>query len=86
MVAEGVSGGFAAVYPVLVAADGAMMSETLYGLLIAAALYVSLRILEGERAPLVAASLGVAIIFTMLIGIYPDPFIAMARHAVILGF
>jgi NADH-quinone oxidoreductase subunit N len=31
-------------------------------------------------------ALGVAIVFTMLIGIYPDPFIAMARHAVILGF
>ena len=30
--------------------------------------------------------LGVAIIFTMVIGIYPDPFIAMARQAVILGF
>ena len=31
-------------------------------------------------------ALGVAILFTMLIGIYPDPFIALARHAVILGF
>jgi len=31
-------------------------------------------------------ALGVAIIFTMLIGIYPDPFIALARQAIILGF
>ena len=37
-------------------------------------------------APALNMALGVAIIFTMLIGIYPDPFIAMARHAVILGF
>jgi NADH-quinone oxidoreductase subunit N len=37
-------------------------------------------------APGLNMALGVAIIFTMLIGIYPDPFIAMARHAVILGF
>src|SRR5438128_2725608 len=37
-------------------------------------------------APGLTMTLGVAIIFTMLIGIYPDPFIAMARHAVILGF
>ena len=31
-------------------------------------------------------ALAVAIAFTLLIGIYPDPFIAMARHAVILDF
>ena len=37
-------------------------------------------------APALNMALGVAIIFTMLIGIYPDPFIAMARHAAILGF
>ncbi|HEY2381353.1 MAG TPA: NADH-quinone oxidoreductase subunit N [Terriglobia bacterium] len=37
-------------------------------------------------APGLNMALGVAIIFTMLIGIYPDPFIALARHAVILGF
>jgi hypothetical protein len=30
--------------------------------------------------------LAVAIIFTMVIGIYPDPFITLARQAVILGF
>jgi NADH-quinone oxidoreductase subunit N len=37
-------------------------------------------------APGVTMALGVAIIFTMLIGIYPDPFIAFARSAVRLGF
>src|SRR5689334_2459213 len=37
-------------------------------------------------APGVTMVLGVALIFTMLIGIYPDPFIALARHAVPLGF
>jgi NADH-quinone oxidoreductase subunit N len=37
-------------------------------------------------APGLNMALGVAIIFTMLIGIYPDPFIALAKHAVILGF
>src|SRR5207302_10880566 len=51
----------AAVYPVLVAADGAMMSETLYGLLIAGALYVSLRMVDGWRTPLAAAILGALI-------------------------
>src|SRR5262245_3136483 len=30
--------------------------------------------------------LAVTIIFTMVIGLYPDPFIALARQAVILGF
>src|SRR2546427_5318890 len=33
-------------------------------------------------APGLTMALGVALIFTMLIGIYPDPFIALARHAV----
>jgi NADH-quinone oxidoreductase subunit N len=37
-------------------------------------------------APGVKFALGVAIIVTMVIGIYPDPFIAFARHAVPLGF
>ena len=37
-------------------------------------------------SPGLNVALSVAIIFTMLIGIYPDPFIALARHAVILGF
>jgi NADH-quinone oxidoreductase subunit N len=37
-------------------------------------------------SPGLKVALGVAIIFTMLIGIYPDPFIALARHAVPPGF
>jgi NADH-quinone oxidoreductase subunit N len=38
-------------------------------------------------APGLNVALGVAIIFTMVIGIYPDPFIAFARHAMpSLGF
>ena len=37
-------------------------------------------------APGVSIAMGVAILFTMVIGIYPDPFIALAKHAVILGF
>ena len=56
-----IAAGVAAVYPVLVAADGAMMSETLYGLLIAGALYVSLRVVDGWRSPWAAASLGALI-------------------------
>ena len=56
-----VAASLAAVYPVLVAADGAMMSETLYGLLIARALLVSLTIVSGRRTVLAAASLGALI-------------------------
>jgi NADH-quinone oxidoreductase subunit N len=37
-------------------------------------------------SPGLVTVLAVAIIFTMVIGIYPDPFIALARQAVILGF
>jgi NADH-quinone oxidoreductase subunit N len=37
-------------------------------------------------APGLSVALGVAVIVTMVIGIYPDPFIALARHAVPLGF
>ncbi len=48
----------AALYPVLIAADGAMMSETLYGLLIAGAVLVSLHILDGRRTVGAAAALG----------------------------
>lgn len=51
----------AAIYPVLVAADGAMMSETLYGLLIAGALLLSLNILGGRRTVPAAAGLGALI-------------------------
>jgi NADH-quinone oxidoreductase subunit N len=37
-------------------------------------------------APGITMALGIALIFTMWIGIYPDPFIALARRAVPLGF
>jgi NADH-quinone oxidoreductase subunit N len=37
-------------------------------------------------APGLTFALGVALIFTMVIGIYPDPFIALARQAVVAGF
>jgi NADH-quinone oxidoreductase subunit N len=37
-------------------------------------------------APGLTMVLGVAVVVTMLIGIYPDPFIALARQAVPLGF
>ena len=37
-------------------------------------------------APGLTMTLAIAIVFTLLIGVYPDPFIAMAKHAVILGF
>jgi NADH-quinone oxidoreductase subunit N len=36
-------------------------------------------------SPGITVSLAVAIFFTMLIGLYPDPFIALARQAVIVG-
>src|SRR3954452_1746123 len=56
----------AALYPLLVAADGAPMSESLYGLLIAACLLVALRLREerqgdGRRALGLAAALGALI-------------------------
>src|SRR3954467_13341231 len=50
----------AALYPLLVAADGAPMSESLYGLLIAACLLLALRLRE-QRTPWRAAALGGAI-------------------------
>jgi NADH-quinone oxidoreductase subunit N len=37
-------------------------------------------------APGLTMTLAIATVFTLWIGIYPDPFIAMARHAVNLGF
>jgi NADH-quinone oxidoreductase subunit N len=37
-------------------------------------------------APGLTMTLAIATVFTLLIGVYPDPFIALARHAVILGF
>jgi NADH-quinone oxidoreductase subunit N len=37
-------------------------------------------------SPGILTALGIAFVFTMLIGIYPDPFIAMARQAAMLAF
>jgi NADH-quinone oxidoreductase subunit N len=37
-------------------------------------------------SPGITVALAVAIFFTMLIGLYPDPFIGLARQAVIVGF
>jgi 4-amino-4-deoxy-L-arabinose transferase-like glycosyltransferase len=50
----------AALYPLLVAADGAPMSESLYGLLVAACLLVALR-LRDARTVTIAATLGALI-------------------------
>jgi hypothetical protein len=47
----------AALYPTLIAADGSLMSESLYGLLVALALLVAYRFL-GRPTPAVALSLG----------------------------
>jgi len=37
-------------------------------------------------SPALITVLAIAIVFTMVIGLYPDPFITLARQAVILGF
>jgi 4-amino-4-deoxy-L-arabinose transferase-like glycosyltransferase len=55
-----ITAGMAAVYPTFVAADGAPMSEALYGLLVATALLFALRLHERGDLPS-AAGLGAAI-------------------------
>jgi 4-amino-4-deoxy-L-arabinose transferase-like glycosyltransferase len=55
-----IAAGIAAIYPVMVAADGALMSEPLYALLIAAALLTALKLHETRDLRL-AAALGVLI-------------------------
>lgn len=55
-----VSAGMAAVYPVLIGADGSLMSETLYGFLIAAALLLAYR-LKDRKDAVSAAGVGAAI-------------------------
>ena len=50
-----VAAAIAAVYPTLVAADGSLMSETLYGLLVGVGLLVALRLREDPRPPLALA-------------------------------
>ena len=47
--------GIAAVYPTLIAADGSLMSETLYGTFVGAALLLSLRQLQRPAVAVVAA-------------------------------
>jgi 4-amino-4-deoxy-L-arabinose transferase-like glycosyltransferase len=55
-----VAAGLAAVHPVLVTADGSLMSESLYGLLVALALLAALRLAE-RPTPLRGLLLGVAL-------------------------
>ncbi|HEX8649116.1 MAG TPA: glycosyltransferase family 39 protein [Thermoleophilaceae bacterium] len=53
----------AACHPLLIGADGSLMSETLYGMLVAAALLLALRMLERPRLPeaaLLGATIGLA--------------------------
>lgn len=50
-----VAAGLAALYPVLIAADGSLMSESLYGLFVALAMILALRLMS--RPTLVAAAL-----------------------------
>jgi 4-amino-4-deoxy-L-arabinose transferase-like glycosyltransferase len=45
-----IAAGIAAIYPTLIAADGALMSETLYGLLTAASLLAAYRLIDAPRA------------------------------------
>jgi 4-amino-4-deoxy-L-arabinose transferase-like glycosyltransferase len=55
--------GIAAAYPILIGADGSMMSETLYGLLLALALLAGLRLLErptAAQAALLGALIGLS--------------------------
>jgi 4-amino-4-deoxy-L-arabinose transferase-like glycosyltransferase len=60
-----IAAGIAALYPLFVAADGAPMSESLYGLLIAASLLVALRLHEHKSVRL-AAALGALIALAAL--------------------
>jgi Dolichyl-phosphate-mannose-protein mannosyltransferase len=55
-----IAAGLAAIYPVLISADGAVMSESLYGLLVVASLLAAYRLVE-RPSVLRGAALGVAI-------------------------
>ena len=50
----------AAVYPLFIGADGSLMSETLYGLIIALTLLIALRLIDRPAVP-IAAALGVMV-------------------------
>jgi 4-amino-4-deoxy-L-arabinose transferase-like glycosyltransferase len=56
-----IAAALAALYPILITADGALMSESLYGLLVAGALLLTLRLLDrpGPAPWWLAAALGV---------------------------
>lgn len=56
-----VAAGLAAVYPILITADGALMSESLYGLLVGLSLLVAYRLADG-------AGLGWALLLGLLVG------------------
>jgi 4-amino-4-deoxy-L-arabinose transferase-like glycosyltransferase len=60
-----IAAGIAAVYPTLIAADGALMSETLYGLLTAASLLAAYRLVDAPGAGR-AAVLGGLVALTAL--------------------
>ncbi len=60
-----IAAGIAAVYPTLIAADGALMSETLYGLLTAASLLAAYRLVDVPGAGR-AAVLGALVALTAL--------------------
>jgi 4-amino-4-deoxy-L-arabinose transferase-like glycosyltransferase len=60
-----IAAGLAAVYPTLVAADGALMSETLYGLLTAASLLAAYRLVDSPSLGR-AALLGALVALTAL--------------------
>jgi 4-amino-4-deoxy-L-arabinose transferase-like glycosyltransferase len=60
-----IAAGIAAIYPTLVAADGALMSETLYGLLTAASLLAAYRLVDAPGAGR-AAVLGALVALTAL--------------------
>jgi 4-amino-4-deoxy-L-arabinose transferase-like glycosyltransferase len=55
-----IAAGIAAVYPTLIAADGSLMSETLYGLFVAVVLLLAYRMHE-RPTPALALAMGVAI-------------------------
>jgi 4-amino-4-deoxy-L-arabinose transferase-like glycosyltransferase len=58
-----IAAAIAAIYPMLITADGALMSESLYGLLIALCLLAGYRLLDapnGGRAIALGALLGLA--------------------------
>ena len=73
------AGALAAVYPVLVTADASLMSETLYGLLVVAALLLAYRLIErptllragalGAMIGLAALARGEAVLLLPLLGI-----------------